>query len=436
MIDLSLLLVAVVLFGLIALGIPIAYALFVSGFLGILMQLPLSQTVSLLWNTLYAGSQSFTFATIPMFVLMALILNETDLLKYVFGAIDKWTRGVVPGGLAIGTTFTNGIFAALSGSTVAASAAIAKIAKPELDKYDYDDRLSLGTIAASGTFAQMFPPSLGLIVFGLITGTSIGELFIGGIVPGLLTVGVYVLVILVWASYNPSIAGKSQEEMACSWTERFQASAKVWPAVLLIVLVLGSLYTGVVTATEAGALGAFGALLIGVSLYRVRWGKLNNALTETANITAYIFVLLIAAQFFSRWVAMTGIVDDLLQFLTELPIGDLGVLLIILGLYLLLGMFMNQIPILVLTLPVTFPLVVEGFGYPPIWFGIVIIKTVEIGMVTPPIGINVYVASKAVDVDPSVTFRGVARFISADVITLLLLIALPEIATYLPNTMG
>ena len=367
---------------------------------------------------------------------MALLLNEADILEDVFNAMDKWTRGVVPGGLAIGTTMSNGIFAALSGSTAAASAAIAKIAKPTLDSYGYKDTLSMGTIASSGTFAMMIPPSLGLIIYGVLTGTNIGRLFIGGIVPGILTLIAYILVILAWSIYDPSIAGESGTIKSFTWSERLSSSRTIWPVGLLIVMVLGSLYSGVVTPTEAGALGAMSALLIGIILYGVRMEELNNALTDTAEVTAYIFIVVIGATFFGRYIALEGVISDLLTFLTGLPLEDFGILLVVLLMYLILGMFINQLPILILTLPVTHPLFVEGFGYPAVWFGILIIKTVEIGMITPPIGINVYIASNSVDIDPSITFRGAARFIVADVIVLGSLLLFPSLVMTLPNSMG
>jgi tripartite ATP-independent transporter DctM subunit len=434
--ELILLTVTVLLFALIFLGLPIGYALFLVAFAGLTFSVGLDVSSSLLWNTIYSQSQAYSFSTIPMFILMALILNQSGMLSDVFESMNKWTSGVIPGGLAIGTTLSNGVFAALSGSSAAASAAIAKIAKPEMEKFGYADTLSMGTIAASGTFAMMFPPSLGLIIYGVITNTSISRLFIAGILPGILTVTAYVVLIVAWVKYDPSIAGSGGATERFSWTERIKSTYIIWPAGLLIVLVLGSIYSGVVTPTEAGALGAAGALVIGILLYGLSRTEFNNALTETASITAYVFVIVIGAKYFGRYIAIEGVIDDILTFLLNLPVGELGILLIVLALYLVLGMFLNQVPILVLTLPITFPIFVEELGFSALWFGIVIIKTVEIGMITPPIGINVYIASNAVDVDASTTFRGAAPFILADVLVLALLIAFPQIVSVIPQTMG
>lgn len=425
----------VVLFALIFLGVPIGYALFTVGFLGLVGYGGFDLARSLLYNTIYSQSQVYTFSTVPMFILMAVFLNEAKILDDVFSAMDDWTRGVLPGGLAVGTTVANGVFAALSGSSTAASAAIAKIAKPELESYDYSEEITMGTIAASGTFAMMFPPSLGLIIYGLITETSIGRLFMAGIIPGILTLVFYIGVILIWSTLDPSAVGAKETQKKAPWSNRIRSAYHIWPAGALIFLVLGGIYAGVVTPTESGALGAAGALLIGLILYHLDGNGIRNALAETANITVYVFIIIIGAKYFGRYVAFEGIVSLMINTLSDLPFGDFGILLIVLALYLVLGMFLNQLPILVLTLPLTYPLAVDGLGFSPVWFGIIIIKTVEIGMITPPIGINVYVSSNAVNVDPTTTFRGAARFIAADLLVLGGLIAFPTIATYVPDSM-
>lgn len=434
--EIIVILLIISLFVLIFVGVPIGYALLLVGFVGIIANTGFDVSRSLLWNSIYSQTNVYTYSTIPMFILMALFLNESEILEDVFGAMDSWTRAVVPGGLAIGTTAANGVFAALSGSSTAAAAAVSKIAKPELDKFDYDERLSMGTIAASGTFAMMFPPSLALIIYGVLTDTSIGSLFIAGIIPGLMTLFAYVIAILVWTNISPSIAGvETESHDKATWSERINYTTKILPGGLLIVLVLGGIYTGAITPTESGAVGAAGALLLGVIVYELGPQGIRSALSETANITAYVFLLIIAATFFGRWIALEGVVEMLFNALTALPIGDFGILLIIFAVYIVLGMFLNQLPILILTLPITFPLAVETLGYSPIWFGIVIIKIVEIGLITPPIGINAYIASNAVDVDADITFRGAGRFILADLCVLALLIAFPELVTFLPERM-
>jgi tripartite ATP-independent transporter DctM subunit len=381
-------------------------------------------------SVVHTQTASYVFSTIPMFILLAEFLDKSDLLDDVFTAMYRWTSWI-PGGLAITTTFANGGFAALSGSSTAAAAALSKIAVPEMREYDYDDRLSMGTVAASGTFAMMFPPSIGLIVYGILTENSIGTLFIAGMTPGILTMIAYVLLIIGWVTYSPGIVGATPRDF--TWGERFRSLTPIWPAALLIFVVLGSIYLGVVTPTESGALGAFGAFLIGRFVYDLSSGDMKVALSGTAQTTTMIFVIILGALLFGRYLAITGATQALIQTVSELPVGRYGILLVLLGIYLVLGMVMNQTAILVLTLPVTYPLAVDGLGFHPIWFGIVIIKTAEIGMITPPFGLNVYVASSPIDVDIKQAFAGASRFIIADVAILILLILFPAIATWLPG---
>ena len=434
MTDPTLILLMIALFVLIGFGIPIGYSLFAIGFAGVTLNLGFSQAVGLLRSTLLSQSQSFTFATIPMFVLMALILNNSGLLDEVFDTMDKWTRGVVPGGLAIGTTVSNGVFAALSGSSAAAAAAISKIAYPQLTEKGYHDTLAMGTVAASGTFAMMFPPSIALIIYGILTDTSIGALFIAGIVPGFMTVFVYLLVILTWAKAKPESVGTDQVSTdVFSWRERLTSLALIWPVAALVVLVLGGIYMGVMTPTEAGAVGAAGSLILAVVLYDLSLGDFNDALIDTANITAYIFIMIIGATFFGRFIALEGVINDLLDFLLALPISGIHLVLLVLAFYVIVGMFLDQLAVLVLTLPVTYPLFVTNLGYDSLWFGIIIIKTIEIGMITPPIGINAYIASNAVDIDASITFKGAVPFIIADIGVIGILLMFPEIVTFLPS---
>ncbi len=427
---LALLLVMVLL---LILGVPIGYTFFFVGFVGITLHLGVFQAFSLMRETVYGETQNYLLATIPMFVLMAIVLDESGILKDIFDAMDSWTKGVFPGGLAIGTTFANGAFAAMSGSSTAGAAAFAKIAHPNMKRFGYDDRLTMGTIAASGTFAMMFPPSIALIIYGILTETSIGQLFIAGMIPGILTALAYVIIILAWVKLNPSVTGEAVE--TDSWSRRLELSKPLFPALLLIIFILGGLYFGVVTAVEAGAFGAAGAIILSVVLYDMRLDGLLRAINETLRITAFIFIVIIGAMFFSRYIAITGLVTDLIQLVTALNIGKYQLLAIIILCYLFLGMFMNQIAILVLTLPITYPTMVDGFGMHPLLFGIVIIKTVEIGMVTPPLGLNVYVASSSVDIDPWVTFKGAVRFIVPDLLILILLVAFPVLVLYLPGLM-
>lgn len=417
---------------LLLLGVPIAYAMFIVGFAGLLLTSGFGPARALIVSVAYSQTASYLFTTIPMFILMAEILNKSDLLDDVYEAMYRWTSRI-PGGLAITTTLSNGGFAALSGSSTAAAAAVSKIAVPEMRRYDYDDRLSLGTVSASGTFAMMFPPSIGLIVYGVLTENSIATLFIGGIIPGIATLLAYVLLIIIWTNYNPSLMGNKPGTF--SWRERFASLRPIWPAIILIALVLGSLYLGIVTPTESGALGAAGALVLGMVVYNLSIRDLIDSLVDTATITTQIYMIILGALIFGRYLAVSGTTTEIITTVGDLPVGRYSILVILLIIYLLLGMVMNQTPILVLTLPITYPLAVTGLGFHPIWFGIVVIKVAEIGMITPPLGLNVYVACSTVDVDIGEAFSGASRFILADLTILLGLILFPALATWLPSTM-
>lgn len=413
-------------------GIPVAYSLIVSSTFAMVYLIGFGPTISIVQTTMYSEVANYLFATIPLYVLMAQFLSTSGLVKKIFNATNEWV-GHVPGGLAMATTIANGGMAALSGSSTAAAISMSQIAYPEMDERGYDTRLSMGVLAAAGTFSIMIPPSLGLIIYGILTQQNIAVLFIAGLVPGLLTVGSYLLLIYIWCRYDPDIAPDPISPQPIK--DRVVSTAAVYPAILLIFLVLGGLYSGAVTPTEAGAVGAMGAFVILVFQAESKFESANEALSETARLTAMLFILLVGAQIMGRMMALFGILRTTLEFISTIAIGPYGILLIILAFYLILGLFMSQAPILFLTIPISFPIATQ-LGFDPIWFGIVIVKTVEIGMITPPFGLNVYVASGAVNVKPETTFRGALRFLIPDLLILILLLAFPQIALWLPETMG
>lgn len=417
---------------LLALGIPVAYTLIITSSIGLFIVVGPS-AISLISTTPTQTATKFVFTTIPMFILMAEFMSRSGLTGDVFEAMNQWTSHV-PGGLAMGTTLANGGMAALSGSSSATAATMAKIAVPQMRKFGYDDRLSMGTVSAGGTFAAMIPPSLALIIYGILTETSIVLLFIGGVVPGILTVAGYILFIYGWVKLDPEVGGTVGDRY--SWTERKESLGTVWPALILVVAMLGGLYSGIVTATEAGALGAFGAFLLAFGIYGMGFGKVNEALWGAAETTTVIFLILIGASIYGFFLGFTGAVETFIEVVVNLPIPIWLVFLILLLLYIGMGTLMDQLAILVLTLPLTFPLVVNEMGFNAVWFGVVLVKTVEIGLVTPPLGLNVYIASGAVDVDISTSFQGAMRFLVVDVIVLAVMVLFPWTVTWLPQSMG
>lgn len=414
---------------LIMIGVPVAFSMLIAGSFGLVWLIGYGPTAGLMPGIFYGKIANYILTTIPMFILMAEFLKEARLTEDLYVAMEAFV-GHIRGGLAISTTLANGVMAALTGSSTATVASLASIAVPEMRKYGYDDRLSVGTVAAAGSFAIMIPPSLSLIIIGILTEQSIGNLFIAGIIPGALTVIGYSLVILIWATINKSIDGEGKG-VASTWRERSNAVSTVWPALILIVLVLGGIYSGAMTPTEAGGVGAFGAFLL---LVLFRDGHLTEIIEGARNaveLSTMIFFILLGAYVFSAYMGATGLTDMLLNTVIGSPLPPIAVLLLVLAIYVMLGTMMSQLAILVLTIPVTYPLLVEGFGYSPIWYGIVIVKTVEIGLVTPPLGLNIYVATSTIDVSASTAFDGAVKFLLADIGVLLTIIAFPDIVTLL-----
>jgi len=417
----------IVLIALLLAGVPVGFSLAISGTFGLFLVVDISSIPVLLVNDTYQSTASYLLSTIPMFILMAEFLREGGLTEKIFTAANRWLSGV-RGGLAMATALASGGMAALSGSSTATAATMSNVAVPEMKKYGYGDRISLGTVSAAGTFAVMIPPSLALIIYGILTETSISALFIAGIVPGLLTVVGYGLTIVVWGRMNPSEVGGTPQQYTTR--EKFGSLSGIWPAVVIVALVLGGLYLGVVTPTEAGALGAAGTMVVAVLVGGMRFSGTRNALQRAAETTAMIFIIVIGAMIFSRFLTFSGALDTFVDTLTDLPVDRRVILLLILAMYVAMGTVMDQLAILILTLPVVFPLMVE-LGYGPVWFGIVLTKTIEVGLVTPPLGMNVYIAAGTVDMDVATGFRGAMRFLPVDFVIITLLILFPEIATFL-----
>lgn len=417
---------------LLVLGTPLAYALIIGASVPLFFYFDFSEAMTLITGTSHETVSDFTLSAVPMFLLMAEFLSVSGLAKDVFEAANTWF-GQFRGGLPIALTFANGMFAALSGSSTASAATMSRISLPEMRKYDYDDRVSMGTVSAAGTFAIMFPPSLGLIIYGVLTLNNIGRLFIAGIVPGILTLVAYVFVIVAWGQWNPSAMGGSTQSYPLK--EKIASSAKVWPGLILIVIVLGGLYGGVMTASESGAVGASGAFLVSLLIYRISFDQFRESLTNAVQTTAKIFIIVYGAVLFGYFLAVTRTVQALVEFISALPVTPFMILLLLILVYIVLGTFMDQLAILILTLPLTYPLMVDGFGYNPIWFGVVIVKTIEIGLVTPPFGLNVFIASSTVDVEPEVGFRGASRFLLADLVILAILLVFPSVVLWLPGMM-
>ncbi|MGV0760308.1 TRAP transporter large permease [Tistrella mobilis] len=410
------------------LGMPIGFSLIVAGAAGIWINAGWMPLLGILRAEPYRHASSFLLTTIPLFILMAELLARGTVVQAMFRCAYAFV-GHLRGGLALAAVGANAGFAALSGSSTAAAAAMARISIPEMRRFGYDDRLSLGTVAIAGTLAIMIPPSLGLIIYGILTESSIGRLFVAGIVPGLLSATGFVISIMIWVRRDPTIA---PQVVRTAWPERLRSLTAIGPAMLLVVFVAGSIYSGAATPTEAAAIGAMAALVISLAFGGLRGEGMLAAFRASIRSTALIFTIIIGAMIFGKYLAITRLPQDLLETIVALNIPGWAIIAILIVIYLILGCFLDQLAVMLLTLPLTFPLVV-GLGYDPIWWGIVLTKTSEIGLVTPPLGLNSFVVSASADAPLEKTFSGVWRLLIGDMIVLLLLLLFPALSLGLPG---
>lgn len=419
----------ILLFLFLLLGMPVAFALLSAGAIGLLL-IDIDSMFSILTTSPYRTAASFTLSTIPLFILMAEILARAGFAKDLYRASYIWI-GHLSGGLAISSVLSCAMMGAMSGSTTATAAAMSRIAIPEMDRYGYNRRISTGVIAFGGTIAIMIPPSIPLIIYGILTETSIGKLLIAGIIPGILTALVLSLAIYFRAKINPSW---TPHVSPFTWKERLKSLKSLWAVLAIIIIVVGSIYSGFATATEAAALGASGAILIGVFTRRLKFQMFLQALKDTIKTTSMIFAIIIGAMIFGYYLTITGASQTIIDFVVSLPLPNLGILIIVLLIYLILGFFMDGIAILLLTLPLTYP-IISDLGYDPIWFGILVILMVEIGLVTPPLGLNAFIVSSISKEPLENVFKGVTFFLVCAFLIITLIIIFPEIATWLPSTL-
>ncbi|WP_260287170.1 TRAP transporter large permease [Peribacillus aracenensis] len=421
--------VIILLFVFLATGMPIAFAMGISGVVGLYILGGSDLALGVLQTTPYENVAAFLFTTIPMFILMAELMTASNMTKDLFYASHKWLSNL-PGGLGIATIIAGAGLGALSGSSTASAATLATSAVPEMEKYGYKTHFSMGVASISGTLAIMIPPSMVLILYGILTETGVGDLLVAGVIPGIVTALGYILTVVYWVKRHPDVAPKIYEKTSLS--EKVKSLKNIWAAVLLIIIVIGGIYLGIVTATEAGALGAFGAFLIALSSRRLKFKAAQTAFQKTLKATGMIVTIVFCSMIFSYFLTATQVTQNLINVVTDSGMSKWLVLAIVVVLYLILGFFMDQVAILILTLPFTFPLMMS-LGFNPIWFGIVVTKTAEIGLVTPPVGMNVFVAAGAAGVKTHEAFRGVTRFVICELIILLILILFPVISTWLPE---
>ena len=422
-----------VLLVLILLRLPVGVSLIAVSFGGIWTLVGLNPAWGILTAVPYDFGAKWALTSVPMFLLMGFCCFHAGLTQGLFDAARKWLSGL-PGGLAIATVFGAAGFSAVTGSSVACAAAMGRIAVPEMIRNRYDATLATGTVAVAGTIGALIPPSILLILYGIFVQVPISKLFLGGVGAGLLTAFAYVITIIVCVKVNPKLAPQVLEQSTLS--DKLRALAETWPIILLVLGVFGGLFGGVFTPTEAGAVGAFLAFLIAGAKQSLTWTKSKQAIIETIQTTAAIFVIAIGANLLTRFLALSGASQFLSQMVIELGADMFLLLLGIAIMYLVLGMFLEPLGAMLLTIPVLLP-ILQDTGLSLIWFGVVLTKFLEIGMITPPIGLNVFVIKGVVGnlVTTTQIFRGIIYFLLADLVVVALLMIFPEIVLFLPSLM-
>ena len=419
-----------VLIFLLAITVPIGVAMMLCGVGGLAMIIGLVPSLSLFGTTVMQSVVTYDLSIIPLFILMGALASRSGLSQELYDAFNAWLGGF-RGGLALATVGACGAFAAICGSSVATAATMSKVALPEMKKYRYSDSMATGSVAAGGIIGILIPPSVILVLYGLLTESSIGDLFIAGFLPGILTIIVFMIVISIVTRLHPE-SGPAGEKS--TWKQKLNATLKTWAITALFATVIGGIYFGVFTPTEAAGVGAFGALFIAVSRKRLNREMMKETLLETGQTSAMIFTILIGAITLNNLVIFSGLANALADFVSGLDMPPATVMLIILLMYLIMGCFLDALAMILLTVPIFYPIVLD-LGYDPIWFGIVVVMVVELGLITPPIGMNVFVIKGMVQSVPLVSiYKGVLPFVIGQVVLIIAVFLIPEIALWLPET--
>ena len=421
----------VVLFGLMLLRVPVGMAMGLVGVTGFGYIAGSTPAFKMIGQTSMRTVTDFNFAVVPMFLLMGAFATTSGMSRELFRAGNAFL-GHRRGGLGIATIAACGGFAAICGSSVATAATFSKVAYPEMRRFNYPQSFATGVIAAGGTLGIMIPPSTVFAIYGLITEQDVGKLFIAGVLPGLLAVAMYMITVSLIGYARPNFLPTGPH---APWSERFAALKDVWATLLLFVFVIGSIYGGLATATEAAGMGAAGAFIIGLARGRLSRADIRRSLLEATRTTAAVFTVLIGAILFSYFLTVTQTPQKVTAFLTGLGLGPYGVLALLMLLYLVLGCLMDALSMIILTVPIIFPVIIS-LGFDPIWFGVIIVMTVELGLIHPPVGMNIFVIKSVIeDVKISTIFYGVMPFIVTDILRLIILITFPAIALFLPSQM-
>ncbi len=416
-----------------SLGLEIAFSLGLVGLLGLLWLKGWTVGLGVVGSVAWSNASSFSFVAVPLFVFMSAILLHSGIGQSLYAAVARWV-GFLPGGLAVASVFACAIFAAVSGSSVATAATIGMIAIPEMETRGYHKPLIYGSLAAGGTLGILIPPSVPMIIFGVMTETSVGQLYMAGILPGILLALLFAAYIIGYAMVYPGRAPRGAEG-SVPLREKLQSLVEVAPIALLIVVVLGSMYFGIVTPTEAAALGVSMSLLLAATIGSLSWPGLVRAFHETVRTTSMIMLIIIFASIFSHVIALLGTPRALLGLVTDLNLAPWMVFAMIFGVLILIAYALEELSVMIIMLPILFPLV-TGLGFDPVWFGIVMIVWLEMGFITPPVGINLFVIQ---GVARGSSMRDIAVGSTPFVLILILLVVIlflvPDLALWLPRQM-
>jgi len=411
--------------------VPLAIAMGLVGFAGLWWMRGLNPALASVTSTVYEAGFEYTLSVVPLFILMGNFVTRAGMSRELYRAAFTLV-GHFRGGLAMATVMACAGFGSVCGSSIATAATMTKVAYPSMKDHGYSGQLAAGAIAAGGTLGILIPPSTILVIYGLVTETSIGKLFAAGMVPGLLAVVMMCLTISFVTWRDPS-SGPAAERS--SWAERMDAMKDVWAVAVLFVIVMGGIYGGVFTTTEGAGIGAFGAFIIALLRKSLNWSVTLDILVESARTTGMLFMILVGALVFANFVNFTTLPTDLKNLVSTHNISPVAVMIAICAIYIVLGAAMEELSMVLLTLPVFFPLVVS-LGFDPVWFGIVIVLVVMIGLISPPVGMNMFVVRNMLpELSTATIFKGVMPFVYTLVVVLALLVAFPQIALFLPQAL-
>jgi tripartite ATP-independent transporter DctM subunit len=413
------------------LRIPLAVSMSIAGIVGLGLMRGWTPAFASTSQTIFETGFHYVLSVIPLFVLMGNFVSRAGMAKELFNAANAFV-GHRRGGLAMASIIASGGFGSICGSSIATAATMSRVAYPEMKAHGYKDTLATGAIASGGTLGILIPPSTILVIYGIITETDIGRLFVAGILPGMVAIACLCLAV-VFITWRDPAAGPAAKRF--TWSERLQAIRGIWGVALLFALVIGGIYGGVFTATEGAGVGAAGAFLFALARGALNPRLLMEVLIESSRTTAMLFMILIGAMIFTNFINFTSMPGDLRDFVLQFSPHPVMVVVVMMGIYQALGMVMEELAIVLLTIPVFFP-VITGLGFDPVWFGILIVTIVEIGMISPPVGLNLFVLNALLpDVKLTTIYKGVWPFVLADIIRLAILIAVPAIALWLPGLM-